>query len=165
MYNLDLPSCTDSKSHIRRQAAAVLFGMSLSQTDIRIHRLSEVLKRAPGEGSYLPERDPSASEDALKKCSGLFFVTDGTGRRIQRPKDPEKQKIFYSGKKKCHTVKNNIIADAPPEKLYASAEHMRGKSTTKTYRMRKIRPSPEAAVFSKIQDSRDMNLKTRPAAI
>lgn len=88
------------KAYPLQQVTAVLFGMSLSQTNIRIHRLSEVLKRALRGGSYLPERDPAASEEALKKCSGLFFVTDGTERGIQRPKDPEKQIIFYSGRKK-----------------------------------------------------------------
>ena len=115
-----------------RQVAAVLFGMSLSQTNESVHRLSEVLKRAPGEGSYLPERDPAASEDALKKCPGLFFITDGTERRIQRPKDPEKQKIFYSGKKKCHTVKNNIIADAVSEKAVCLSGTYEGKKHDKT---------------------------------
>jgi len=90
------------KTYPLRQAAAVIFGMSLSQTDIRIHRLSDVPKRALRGGSYLPERDPAASEEALKKCAGLFFVTDGTGRGIQRPKDPEKQMIFYSGRKKTY---------------------------------------------------------------
>jgi hypothetical protein len=44
-------------------------------------------------------------------------VTDGTERRIQRPEDPEKQKIFYSGKKKCYTVKNIVIADAAVKKV------------------------------------------------
>ena len=29
--------------------------------------------------------------------------------RKQRPKDPSTQKAYYSGKKKCHTVKNNLI--------------------------------------------------------
>jgi hypothetical protein len=50
--------------------------------------------------STVSERNPAASEDALKKCPGLSFVIDGTEREIQRPKDPEEQIIFYSGKKK-----------------------------------------------------------------
>ncbi len=37
------------------------------------------------------------------------FGIDGTERRRQRPKDEEEQKRFYSGKKKTHTVKNNLI--------------------------------------------------------
>lgn len=88
------------KTYPLQQVTAVLFGMSRSQIIFWIHRLSEVLKRALRGGQYLPERDPSASEDALKKCPGLFFLIDGTEREIQRPKDPEKQNFFYSGKKK-----------------------------------------------------------------
>ncbi len=110
-----------------QEVTAVLFGMSLSQADTRIHRLSGVLKRAPGEGQYLPERDPSASEEALKKCPGLSFVADGTEREIQRPKEPEKQIIFYSGRKKTHTVKNIVIADAVSKKVIFPSRTCGGK--------------------------------------
>ena len=34
---------------------------------------------------------------------------DGTERPIQRPKDPEEQQEYYSGKKKCHTLKNLLV--------------------------------------------------------
>ena len=34
---------------------------------------------------------------------------------IQRPKDPEVQETFYSGKKKRHTVKNNVLVNAKGE--------------------------------------------------
>jgi len=115
------------KTYPLQQVIAVLFGMSLSQTNTWIHRLSEVLKRALGGGSYLPERDPSASEDALKKCPGLSFVIDGTDRRIQRPKDPEKQIIFYSGRKKSHAVKNIVIADAVSKKVIFLSRTCEGK--------------------------------------
>ena len=37
------------------------------------------------------------------------FFHDATERRIQRPKDPEAQQAHYSGKKKQHTVKNNLM--------------------------------------------------------
>jgi hypothetical protein len=114
-----------------QQVAAVLFGMSLSQTDTWIHRLSEVLKKAPGRGSYLPERDPAASEEALKKCPGLSFVIDGTERKIQRPKDPEKQIIFYSGRKKNHAVKNIVISDACSKKIIYLSGTYEGKKHDK----------------------------------
>ena len=42
------------------------------------------------------------------KKENIFFH-DGTERPIQRPKDLQTQKAYYSGKKKCHTVKNNLI--------------------------------------------------------
>ena len=40
------------------------------------------------------------------------FFHDATERPIQRPKDPEAQKTYYSGKKKQHSVKNNWLLTA-----------------------------------------------------
>lgn len=39
------------------------------------------------------------------------FGHDGTERPIHRPNDPEEQQDHYSGKQKCHTVKNLLIID------------------------------------------------------
>jgi hypothetical protein len=36
---------------------------------------------------------------------------DGTERPINCPKDPEDQQEYYSGEKKCHTVKNLLVID------------------------------------------------------
>lgn len=115
------------KTYPLQQEIAVLFGLSLGQTNFWIHKLSEILKRVLGKKEYLPERKPAASEDALKKCPGLSFVIDATERRIQRPKDPEKQKDYYSGKKKGHTVKNNIIGDAAAKKVVCLSSTYKGK--------------------------------------
>lgn len=47
----------------------------------------------------------------IVKIQASFFH-DGTERPIQRPKDREAQQAFYSGKKKQHTVKNNLLMNA-----------------------------------------------------
>lgn len=39
------------------------------------------------------------------------MIIDATERRTQRPKDHDRQKDLYSGKKKGHTYKNTIICD------------------------------------------------------
>jgi DDE superfamily endonuclease len=51
------------------------------------------------------------ADDATDRslCSLLPFFHDGTERPIQRPKDPEEQQEYYSGKKKCHTLKNLVV--------------------------------------------------------
>ena len=41
-----------------------------------------------------------------------IFFHDGTERPIQRPKDAQVQKTYYSGKKKQHTLKNNLVSNA-----------------------------------------------------
>lgn len=43
--------------------------------------------------------------------TGQTVIIDGTERRRQRPKSPEKQTLHYSGKKKAHTDKNLILAE------------------------------------------------------
>lgn len=40
-----------------------------------------------------------------------FFYHDGTERPIQRPLDADEQTEYYSGKKKCHTIKNILLID------------------------------------------------------
>lgn len=119
------------KNHPLQNLIALLFGMSQSQANMWIHRLSEILRRALGRGSYLPERNPAASEDVLGKCSGLSFIIDGTEREIQRPKNPEKQKKFYSGRRKTHTVKNIVIADAVTKKVVYLSGTYEGKKHDK----------------------------------
>lgn len=41
-----------------------------------------------------------------------YFFHDSTELPIQRPTDPQVQKAYYSGKKKQHTIKNNLVIDA-----------------------------------------------------
>ena len=38
----------------------------------------------------------------------LIVITDGTEQQIPRPKNKKKRKTHYSGKKKKHTVQNQI---------------------------------------------------------
>jgi len=93
------------------------FGMSQSQANEWIHRLSGILQSALGYELMLPERNPLKLEQVLSHCPALEFIIDGTERRIQRPKDKDKQKKFYSGKKKAHTVKNNVITNYDTKKV------------------------------------------------
>jgi DDE superfamily endonuclease len=60
----------------------------------------------------LPKRKIDNFEELVMMFPGVndLFI-DGTERPIQRPKDDEKQKTNYSGKKKAHTRKNIIITD------------------------------------------------------
>ena len=85
--------------------------MSQAQANEWIHKLSEVLRMALGEENLLPERKSINMKDILGSCEELSFIIDGVECRIQRPKDQTKQKECYSGKKKAHTVKNNIIGN------------------------------------------------------
>lgn len=103
-----------------QEAQGFFFGMSQSQANDWIHRLSGLLNQALGYEMQLPERKAANVEAVLSACPSLEFIIDGTERPINRPKDKEKQKRYYSGKKKSHTVKNNVITERGGKVLYLS---------------------------------------------
>lgn len=107
------------------------FGLSQPQANEWIHRLTPVLNQALGYEGQLPARQTQAAEAVLKACPGLQFIIDGTERPIRRPKDPERQREHYSGKKKRHTVKNNVISDKRTGKVKVLSSTVPGKQHNK----------------------------------
>ena len=93
---------------------AKLFGISQPKANLWIHYLTPILASALPKKDAMPCRD--MKDPCLEKAS--VFSHDGTERPIQRPKDKKKQKENYSGKKKAHTAKNNIIANSNCEVVF-----------------------------------------------
>jgi hypothetical protein len=46
------------------------------------------------------------------------YFLDATDRNIQRPKNDEEQEDKYSGKQRCHTIKNTCVSNERSEILY-----------------------------------------------
>jgi hypothetical protein len=87
-----------------------LFGLSQPTVNSWIYRLLPVLRAALDDLGVLPERDPRGLVRSQSPGSGSpQLIIDGTERRRQRPKDPEKQAAHYSGKKKAHSDKNVVV--------------------------------------------------------
>lgn len=83
-----------------QEILAFEFGVAQSTANERIPILSGVLKRALDVGGHLPQRDPKQLQSVLHAESESEYGIDGTERRRQRPVEEEKQKLYYSGKKK-----------------------------------------------------------------
>jgi DDE superfamily endonuclease/Helix-turn-helix of DDE superfamily endonuclease len=95
-----------------------LFGLSQPGVNYWIHRLLPILRDALDVLGALPERDAgrfACTEAAPGEAPRL--IVDGTERRRQRPKNREKQAAHYSGKKKAHTDKNVVVADARSNRI------------------------------------------------
>jgi hypothetical protein len=88
------------------------FGMSQPKANLWIHFLSPVLQNSLSEADLSPSREANELLDE----EGSLFSHDGTERPIQRPK--KEQKAYYSGKKKAHTVKNNVLANESCEVIF-----------------------------------------------
>lgn len=100
------------KTYPLQEIMGELFGLHVSNVNEWIHRLLPVLRDALDELHVLPERDaPAVAQAQTQRRTGQTVIIDGTERRRQRPKSPEKQTLHYSGKKKTHTDKNLILAE------------------------------------------------------
>jgi hypothetical protein len=65
-----------------------------------VHRLLPILETALGKKQALPERKIDSIEEFRAKFGEVQeVIIDGTERPVQRPKDAERQKEHYSGKK------------------------------------------------------------------
>ena len=87
-----------------------VFGMSQPVVNQWVHRLHPCLNQALAELGEIPAR--TASDLQVADDEAKVYFQDGTERPIQRPKNQEVQKTYYSGKKKRHTVKNNVLVNA-----------------------------------------------------
>ncbi len=109
-----------------------LFGLSPSRTNDWIHRLLPILKDALDDLGVLPERDPDQfAEHEKYPADSREYIIDGTERRRQRPKNPEKQALHYSGKKKAPTDKNVMITHRRTNRVGYLSQTYPGKTHDK----------------------------------
>jgi len=87
--------------------AGLIFDFDRAQAHEWMHRLQGILEQVLGEKMVLPERKIRSMEEFIERYPDVTTLKiDGTERPTARPKDPEKQKENYSGKKKRHTRKH-----------------------------------------------------------
>jgi hypothetical protein len=102
------------KTYPLQVVMAELFGLSRPRVNYWLRRLLPILRDALDDLGALPERDPRAFGRTGKPRRRII---DGTERRRQRPKNPEKQAAHYSGRKKAHTDKNVVVVDAESKRI------------------------------------------------
>lgn len=73
------------------------YGMTQPQCNNWVHLLTDILLKALKTLGELPDRNHLRVQHLLSNCKDILL--DGTERPIERPKDSEKQKSCYSGKK------------------------------------------------------------------
>jgi hypothetical protein len=110
-----------------------LFDLSQPQANHWIHRLLPVLQAALDDLGVRPERNPNRFAQR-QPSSGPEprLVIDGTERRRQRPKNPEKQALHYSGRKKTHSDKNVVVATVQRKSIGFLSRTYVGKTPDKT---------------------------------
>jgi hypothetical protein len=127
-----------------------LFDLSQPQVNYWIHRLLPVLQEALDDLGVRPERDASHFAQNLPSSEAEpRLIIDGTERRRQRPKNPEKQALHYSGKKKTHTDKNVVIVTLPRKRIDFLSPTCAGKTHDKKIADREGIVYPPGAILYK----------------
>src|SRR6266568_1093926 len=106
-----------------------LFDLSQPRVNYWIHRLLPVLQEALDDLGVCPERNARhfADSQAASEAQPCLII-DGTERRRQRPKNPEKQALHYSGKKKVHSDKNVVISNTKTKRVGYLSQTYAGKT-------------------------------------
>lgn len=108
--------------------AQAIFGLDKRNVFSWKEFLEGVLFAALGRQLTLPKRRINTIHGLLEICPALAScVVDATERPIRRPKDPEDQTSFYSGKKKRHTVKNQLVIHPVTRRILAVSATVEGK--------------------------------------
>jgi hypothetical protein len=93
-------------------ALAYLFGVSASAARRTLGRVLPVLAAAGEDTMRMPDPGKHARRDlpaVLRDTPGLAVLVDSFEQPMQRPK--RRQRAYYSGKKKRHTLKTQIAVD------------------------------------------------------
>ena len=112
---------TYMKENPRQHYQGQLFGMQQPRVSKWIKVLLPLLEKALQQLNRLPKRFGDALYAFLQTFTRYVLLMDATERHIPRSVQYERQKHQYSGKKKTHTVKNNLIVDQRNQILFLSS--------------------------------------------
>jgi hypothetical protein len=106
------------KAYPLQAVMAELFGLSQPRVNYWLGHLLPILRDALDDLGALPERDAHAfARTEPPPGQAPHLIIDGTERRRQRPKSPEKQAAHYSGRKKAHSDKNVVVVEAGSKRV------------------------------------------------
>ena len=126
-----------------------LFGLSTTRANYWLQRLLPVLQKALDSLGVLPEREGQRGACLARQAKeSKKLIIDATERRRQRPKNPEKQVLHYSGKRKTHTDKNVLVVHASSRRvLYLGTTHAGSRHEKKIVDQEPIAFPPDVTLY------------------
>jgi hypothetical protein len=112
-----------------------LFGVSDSSVSRLVHRFMPLLAQAGRD--EMRQVDPGRKhrrslEQVLTDVPELTALVDSFEQRVQRPTDPQEQREHYSGKKKAHTRKTQVVVQPDTGLFMDVSESVRGPTNDHT---------------------------------
>lgn len=113
-----------------------LFDLDKSNVQRNMKPILEVLEKEMGKEISWPDKEKRQKmrmAQFMKEFSDVVAIVDATEQPTQRPKDNDEQKKYYSGKKKRHTLKKQIIVTPEGETIHVSKTEPGSKSDKKIF--------------------------------
>jgi len=111
--------------HVPQAVVGWLFGVSQGEVSRELREVLPLLPPAlPCPAVWEPRGDAAVPlEDSLtlEQAGGGRVLIDATEQRVSRPGDNATQRRYYSGKKKGHTLKTQVVTDSDHHILAISA--------------------------------------------
>jgi hypothetical protein len=111
-----------------QEVLGFLFGVSDSTARRAVERCLPVLEKAGKDTMRMPDPGRGRRKKLpalLKDTPGLAVVIDSFEQRTQRPK--RRQRAYYSGKKKAHTLKTQVAVDEDSGRIVDVSDSVPGR--------------------------------------
>ena len=111
-----------------QEVLGFLFGVSDSTARRAVERCLPVLEKAGKDTMRLPDPGRGRRKKLpalLRDTPGLAVVIDSFEQRTQRPK--RRQRAYYSGKKKAHTLKSQVAVDEDSGRIVDVSDSVPGR--------------------------------------
>jgi len=103
------------RHNVAFSVVGLMFGVSADVAENTFHEIVLVLRDLCPANRYEAEKHWTKKEPSWKPDALDTIIIDSFETPIPRPSEKDKQKKYYSGKKKEHTIKTQVVTDSEGE--------------------------------------------------
>lgn len=121
------------RHNVSHEVVGSLFGVSADTSENTFHEVIPVLQQVCPSSRWDAEKRWHKGQPSWQPTEQDRLLIDSFETPIRRPSDDQRQRRCYSGKKKRHTLKTQIVTDAQGEILEIDAGHRGPKADIRIY--------------------------------
>lgn len=121
------------RHNVSQEVVGAFFGVSADTSENTFHEVIPVLQAVCPSSRWDAEKRWQKGQPSWQPTEQDRLLIDSFETPIRRPSDDQRQRRCYSGKKKRHTLKTQIVTDAKGEILEIDAGHRGPKADIRIY--------------------------------
>jgi len=121
------------RHNLPHEVVGQMFGLSADTSENLFHEILPLLRELFPSNRFEAEKRFRREGPSLQIEEIDRVLIDSFETQIPRPSNKDRQKRVYSGKKKCHTLKTQVVSDEKGEVLDLSAGHRGTKADKRVY--------------------------------